>query len=661
MDRREKGQEVEGVERQVVGERVAKQLADINTINWMRKRAAGKAQIQYLNNSSQLEEHQAIVRVFEKFDVDGDGVLEAKELRGMFEKNNIDISKKQLMTLFAIVDEDKSGTLDINEFKDFALSHEANKHFRDMINELRHRETYKHIENRARFLPFNFSTLLNFLSDEARKENLRDQIDPKDNMKAQEKNYSAIEVQEDLKRFVELFKSEYNNQTAKASDPLGRQINTALELRRSKEKLEEEIFKDPLKMDKNSKSQVSGLDIAKLKVSAMRRSTIRKRDNSFKMDKAGNRKTQRFIKDINELDISKFEDQSDTEYSLSVEIERKGKGISKGYEMNNINSKTQKKVHNIIKQAIQNCETISKNRIKNAKRQPKVSDLYSSEKYGTSESLYSQRNLKQSPNDSKAHRLVIKNKPRLRKIFYKKRKNKPQLRLKSPTDLNRMSPSYSTKSEFYNSQTPNVMNFPKFSPQCQGKDCDKQIWSQMQKNSVQSTHVSPIQQRDSRLQSTSTVEVTNFKPYSMYSAQSGSSIKDKGGRSAPKIRTTVRTPYQIYKLSKNKNKKRPVFQNKFIPRSAEKLQASRKSASVGQFQSPMKDYELDPNLNLDKIEQEPWKKFINILGEINPELKEKTLMNYKKLNHIRANMTGSGFRRNLMTTNSETVDANKLQ
>ena len=58
----------------------------------------------------------------------------------------------------------------------FALSEDANKEFREIINELRYKEIYKHPEQRAKLLPFNFSTLLNFLSDETRKEKLREEI-----------------------------------------------------------------------------------------------------------------------------------------------------------------------------------------------------------------------------------------------------------------------------------------------------------------------------------------------------------------------------------------------------------------------------------------------------------------------------------------------------
>ena len=92
----------------------------VSTINWLRKREnkeENKVKIQYLNNASELEKHQAIVRVFEKFDEDKSKFIEVRELRDMFEKYHIDISSEELLTLFSIVDEDKSGALDINEFK----------------------------------------------------------------------------------------------------------------------------------------------------------------------------------------------------------------------------------------------------------------------------------------------------------------------------------------------------------------------------------------------------------------------------------------------------------------------------------------------------------------------------------------------------------------
>lgn len=184
---------------------------NIDTITWLRKRAADIAKVQYLNNASELEKHQAIVTVFEKFDDDGNGTLEVKELREMFEHNNIDISSEELLTLFSIVDEDKSGALDINEFKEFTLSEEANKHFRKIVENLRFKEIYKHVEKRAKFLSYNFSALLNFLSDEAKRETIRKEIEGWDEQrKARHKTYTVNEVKADLTRFMQLFKMAYN-------------------------------------------------------------------------------------------------------------------------------------------------------------------------------------------------------------------------------------------------------------------------------------------------------------------------------------------------------------------------------------------------------------------------------------------------------------------
>ena len=55
----------------------------------------------------------------------------------MFQKNNIDITMKDLQQLFKIVDEDRSGTLDLLEFKAFTMSDLVKDKFRKIITELR--------------------------------------------------------------------------------------------------------------------------------------------------------------------------------------------------------------------------------------------------------------------------------------------------------------------------------------------------------------------------------------------------------------------------------------------------------------------------------------------------------------------------------------------
>eukprot|EP00344_Euplotes_crassus_P004040 CAMPEP_0197014238 /NCGR_PEP_ID=MMETSP1380-20130617/69462_1 /TAXON_ID=5936 /ORGANISM="Euplotes crassus, Strain CT5" /LENGTH=137 /DNA_ID=CAMNT_0042439103 /DNA_START=6 /DNA_END=415 /DNA_ORIENTATION=- len=133
------------------------------------------------------------------------------------------------------------------------------------------------------------------------KDSLRENIEPKDIQKAGEKSYSSNEVKEDLKRFIQLFKSEYSNQASTASDPLGRQINTAVELRQQKNILEKELSMSPQKQDKDSKASVTAMDLAKLKISAMRRSTIRRQGSTFDLDKIKNKVTDEVVEDSDEL------------------------------------------------------------------------------------------------------------------------------------------------------------------------------------------------------------------------------------------------------------------------------------------------------------------------------------------------------------------------
>ena len=71
--------------------------------------------------------------VFKKFDIDKSGAIEVDELYTMFVNYGVDIEKSDLRTLFKIVDEDGSGSLNLEEFKKFTLNPIANELFRSII------------------------------------------------------------------------------------------------------------------------------------------------------------------------------------------------------------------------------------------------------------------------------------------------------------------------------------------------------------------------------------------------------------------------------------------------------------------------------------------------------------------------------------------------
>jgi len=66
-----------------------------------------------------------IKTLFNNFDEDRSGTMEVDELWEMFAKNGIDIQREELLRIFNIVDEDQSGSLSLEEFEKFILSPEA--------------------------------------------------------------------------------------------------------------------------------------------------------------------------------------------------------------------------------------------------------------------------------------------------------------------------------------------------------------------------------------------------------------------------------------------------------------------------------------------------------------------------------------------------------
>ena len=68
---------------------------------------------------------QELEALFRLFDYDNSGTIEASELHRMFEENGIFIDGADLLDIFNIVDEDKSGTLTLEEFQKFLTNPEA--------------------------------------------------------------------------------------------------------------------------------------------------------------------------------------------------------------------------------------------------------------------------------------------------------------------------------------------------------------------------------------------------------------------------------------------------------------------------------------------------------------------------------------------------------
>lgn len=84
----------------------------------------------------------------------------------MFLNAGIEISKDELKKLFSIVDTDGSGSISLDEFKQFSSNSMANKIFRKLMQRVRKVQELNHSgrDNVKPYIPFNLNDLLDHLS-----------------------------------------------------------------------------------------------------------------------------------------------------------------------------------------------------------------------------------------------------------------------------------------------------------------------------------------------------------------------------------------------------------------------------------------------------------------------------------------------------------------
>jgi hypothetical protein len=106
------------------------------------------------------------------------------------------------------VDKKKTGAMDLEGFKKFALSEEANQsmvdplifnniEFREVIHKIRKEQKKKPPTEWVPFLPFDFNSLLNYLSQKTQREKLGHKVETT--------NYQIEETPIDIKAFIKLF------------------------------------------------------------------------------------------------------------------------------------------------------------------------------------------------------------------------------------------------------------------------------------------------------------------------------------------------------------------------------------------------------------------------------------------------------------------------
>lgn len=130
---------------------------------------------------------------------------------------------------------------------------------------------------------------------------------------------------------------------------------------------------------------------------------------------------------------------------------------------------------------------------------------------------------------------------------------------------------------------------------------------------------------------------TNMRPnFGARSIQSASSMANMMSPPISNLGSRLETPYQVYKMAK-KNK-RKIFTNQLVPSKSkiatgvstphfEDLKGMKKIGKPIQIRNKYDPFNF-------QVKHE--KNFLDILGKIDPKLKEKTLLNFKRINIIRS-------------------------
>lgn len=112
-------------------------LRTLPFIKWLRTRYnnENRRNPTYLYSPRQLKEEQEIEKIFTEFDSDGSGGLSRLEIYNMFQGFNIDMPLEKLDELYNSVEANLK-ELNLEKFKQCALSSKSNQVFKDIVNQL---------------------------------------------------------------------------------------------------------------------------------------------------------------------------------------------------------------------------------------------------------------------------------------------------------------------------------------------------------------------------------------------------------------------------------------------------------------------------------------------------------------------------------------------
>mmetsp|Transcript_18697 Transcript_18697/g.33826 ORF Transcript_18697/g.33826 Transcript_18697/m.33826 type:complete len:219 (-) Transcript_18697:269-925(-) len=115
---------------------------------WLKTRYARQSKESYLLSPKERSALQEATMVFEEFDLDKSGTLDLQELAKLFQSFGLDLTKRDLSEMFAVVKPKSRSQITLEEFKRFTLSREgldskSQAEFRKLVDSHKHLDSTK--------------------------------------------------------------------------------------------------------------------------------------------------------------------------------------------------------------------------------------------------------------------------------------------------------------------------------------------------------------------------------------------------------------------------------------------------------------------------------------------------------------------------------------
>lgn len=156
--------------------KIATQTEQMNQLQFKKffKRQFQNVKENYLLNEDEIEQKLATINLFEKFDADGSGALDAQELTTLYNEQGINISEEEIKKLY----DDEGVLFTLPAFEEFSKDVQRLRHYRLTLSKMYHRLAAEAYQKSTRgFIPRTFDAMMLDFGNRVHRQELLEKFD----------------------------------------------------------------------------------------------------------------------------------------------------------------------------------------------------------------------------------------------------------------------------------------------------------------------------------------------------------------------------------------------------------------------------------------------------------------------------------------------------